>query len=224
MNPGWVCRSHTCCSPAVHAAHAPHALTNGTVTTPRTSVHEPATAALEPAADTFVLYSDGVFDVAKGEGSGPCAMLFLPEQIASGTVQVSHYPVQTKLEAKPDVQELRFAFWDLSGKTNVDALVAMTACAAQTQEHLRKVSFRPESLERFDPDAAASEVTRLLDDAKEDGARLRPHTEKLVQELVVLKAKSDQGDWSAGATFAKRFPQYEALLWKLRIFALLNTP
>ena len=32
VNPGWRCRSHTCCSPARHAAQDPHAHTNGTVT------------------------------------------------------------------------------------------------------------------------------------------------------------------------------------------------
>ena len=32
MKPGWVCRSHTCCSPAAQAVQDPQAQTNGTVT------------------------------------------------------------------------------------------------------------------------------------------------------------------------------------------------
>lgn len=195
-----------------------------TLTTPRTSVHEPGRVKLVPAEDAYLLYTDGVFDVAKGEGVGPCAMLFLPEQIADGSVHVTGYPVQTRLEAAPDIHQLRFAFWDLTGKTNADAHSYMTARAAQVQKHLREVNFRSEGLVRFDPTAAKAEIARLLTGAREDGNRLRPQAEALVRKLCTLKASADRGDWRAEARFASTYPKYQALLWKLKIYALLNAP
>ncbi|NOY80931.1 MAG: hypothetical protein GXP31_07980 [Kiritimatiellaeota bacterium] len=195
-----------------------------TLTTPRTTVHEVTTEELAPAEDTYLLYTDGVFDVAKGEGSGPCAMLFLPEQIASGRVQLGGYAVQTKLEAGPDAHELRFAFWDLTGKTNAEAQALMKASADQAREELRAAVFSPLSLARFSPEAATAEIGELLAAARDDGTRLRPGMEKLLRTLSGLKARAGQGDWQADAEFAKQVREYEALVWKLKIFALLNRP
>ena len=52
VNPGWVWRAHTWCSPAAHCAHRPQALTNGTVTrSPTRQRRTPApTAATVPAS------------------------------------------------------------------------------------------------------------------------------------------------------------------------------
>ncbi len=194
------------------------------LTTPRTAVHETTTAKLAPAEDTYLLYTDGVFDVAKGEGSGPCAMLFLPEQIASGRVQVGGYAVQTRIEAAPDTHELRFAFWDLTGKTNAEARALMAACAEKVQRELRDTVFAPASLARYVPAAAAAEVRELLDAARDDGTRLRPRLERLLRTLNTLKTRAGQGDWKAEAEFAKQVREYDALVWKLKIFALLNQP
>ncbi len=195
-----------------------------TLTTPRTTVHEVTTAELAPAEDTYLLYTDGVFDVAKGEGSGPCAMIFLPEQIASGRVQLSGYAVQTKLEAVPDIRELRFAFWDLTGKTNAEGRALMKASADQAREELRAAVFSPLSLTRFVPAAAAAEIRELLAAARDDGTRLRPGIEKRLRTLSGLKTQAGQADWQADAEFAKQVREYDALVWKLKIFALLNRP
>jgi len=195
-----------------------------TLTTPRTTAHETARVKLVPTRDTYLLYTDGVFDVAKGEGDGPCAMLFLPEEIAAGNVRVTGYPVQTVLEAAPGIHRLRFAFWDFTGKTNADARAYMTAHAVQVRQHLREVDFRSERLVRFDPGVATAEIAKLLDAARDDGKRLRAKAEALVRKLGDLKAGAERGDWRAEAQFATVSPQYDVLLWKLRIYALLDAP
>jgi hypothetical protein len=163
-----------------------------------------------------------VFDVAKGEGVGPCAMLFLPEEIVAGSVQVGGYAVQTRLEAAPDTHRLRFAYWDFTGKTNADARTRMTACAVQVQRHLREVSFHSETLERFDSSTAQAEISALLKAAREDGNRLRGKAETLIRKLVDFKAGAARGDCQAEVGFADAWPEYDALLWKLKIYALLN--
>ena len=195
-----------------------------TLITPRTSVHETAVAELVPAQDTYLLYTDTVFDVANGEGAGPCAMVFLPEQVAAGSVRVAGYPVQTMLAAASGTRELRFAFWDFTGKTNAEAQAYMTAHAARVQTELREATFSPEALTRFDPASAKAEIEKLLTDARADGQRLRPEISSLLQRLSELRAGAKQGRWEADAEFSELCPKLDALTWKLRIFALLNTP
>ena len=195
-----------------------------TVTTPRAERHEPETLDLVPAADTFLLYTDGVFDVAKKEGDGPCAMLFLPEEIASGKVQLASYSVNTYLEARPEAKRLRFTFWDFAGRVNADARAYLEANAARMQEELRQVEFRSESMAKFDPAATKAETDKLLSGAGEDGASVKDRIEQLVLQMTDLKAKADAGDWSADAKFVDLASECEVLTLKLKIFALLNAP
>lgn len=195
-----------------------------TLITPRTEGHEPATVTLEPAADTYLFYQDGVFDVAKGEGEGPCAMLFLPDEIASGTVELTNYPVNTVLQAAPGVRRLRFAFWDFQGRTNADAAGFLKQHGAAVRDELRALDFRPPLLAAFDAGAIPGEMKALLAAAAADGERLRPDAEALVAKLLDIKLRAEQGDWAAEAEFAQQFADYEALRWKLRIYGLLNTP
>jgi hypothetical protein len=188
-----------------------------TLITPRSTTHEPAAVPLDPAADTYLLYQDGVFDVAKGEGDGPCAMLFLPEEIAGGTVQLTEYPVTTTLQAAPGVRRLRFAFWDFTGRTNAAAAEFLTKNGAAVRDELRALEFRPPLLAAFDVVATPAELTALLTAAGEDGERLRPAAAALVGKLLDLKTRADAGDWTAEAEFAKQYADYEAMRWNLRI-------
>ena len=195
-----------------------------TLITPRTEAHEPATLPLDPAADTYLFYQDGVFDVAKGEGEGPCAMLFLPEEIAAGTVQLTNYPVHTTLQAAPGVLRLRFAFWDFKGRSNADAAGFLKAHGTAIRDELRALDFRPPLLAAFAAAAVPVELKALLAAAGEDGTALQPAATALVAKLVDIKTRADAGDWAAEAEFAQQFADYEALRWKLRIYGLLNTP
>lgn len=195
-----------------------------TLITPRTSVHETAGVKLVPAQDTYLLYTDTVFDVANGEGAGPCAMLFLPEQIAAGSVRVASYPVQTMLEAASDTHRLRFAFWDFTGKTNAEAQSRLTEHAVNVREALAQATFSAEALVDFDPVAAQADIEKLLTNARADGQRMRAEISSLLRQLGQLKTSAEQGQWEAEAEFAELHPRYDALTWKLRIFALLNTP
>lgn len=195
-----------------------------TLITPRTEAHEVATVALDPAADTYLLYQDGIFDVAKGEGDGPCAMLFLPEEIAAGTVELTDYPVNTTLKAAPGVLRLRFAFWDFAGRTNADAGAFLKQHGAAVRDELRALDVRPALLAAVDAGTLPAELKTLLAAAGEDGERLRPSAETLVGKLVDTAKRAAAGDWSAEPDFATQFADYETLRWNLRIFGLLNTP
>ena len=151
-------------------------------------------------------------------------MLFLPEQLASGSVHIAGYPVQTTLEAAPGTQQLRFAFWDFTGKTNAEAEARMAAHAVNVRGELRDATFSPEALVRLDPAAAKAGLETLLTHARDDGERMRAEMSSLLQRLEELKSRAEQGQWEAEAEFSELHPTYDALTWKLRIFALLNTP
>jgi len=195
-----------------------------TVITPRIEKHETTSFDVAPNEDTYLLYLDGVFDVAKGEGDGPCAMMFLPEEIASGKINISNYPVGTNLKVVPAAKRLRFAFWDLMGTTNAVAKAYFKENASKLQQELRQTEFLPESILRFDPVASKAETDKLIADAKEDGVSLKVKTAELLKKMAELKTKAEANDWSASAEFAKIQPEFEALIWKLKIYALLNTP
>jgi hypothetical protein len=195
-----------------------------TLITPRREAHEPATVVLEPAADTYLLYQDGVFDVAKGEGEGPCAMLFLPEETASGTAELTNYPVSTTLKAAAGVLRLRLAFWDFKGRSNADAGLLLAQHAVAVRDDLRTLDFRPALLAAFAPATATAELRDLLRDAGEDGVRLKPAAEALLGKLVDIRQRVDADQWTAEAEFAKQFADYDAIRWTLRIYRLLNTP
>lgn len=195
-----------------------------TLITPRTAEHEPATVALDPATDSYLLYLDGVFDVAKGEGDGPCALLFLPEEIASGTVQLTNYPVNTTLKASPGALRLRFAFWDFKGRTNAEATEFLKQNGKAASDELRALDFRPPLLAAFTAGAIPAELKALLTAAAADGERLQPAAEELVGKLLDSQRRADAGDWAAEAEFAQQFADYDAMRWKLRIYGLLNTP
>lgn len=190
--------------------------------TPRTDAKEPQTLTLEPEKDTYFYYYDSVFDTAKGQGSGPCAAIVAPEALESGVVRITNYPVVTELKLKPDANEARLAFYDLSGRTNAEAEKYLGTCGAQDLQDLQKEDFRPLPLQSLNLTALTTEATQLLADAAEEGKAYQPQMEKLLGEVTALKSDADAGDWVAEAKLAQTLSNSADLFWKLKAQALLN--
>lgn len=190
--------------------------------TPRTDLAEPETLQLEPQQDTFLYYYDTVFDLAKGEGDGPCAMLVAPPGVLGGNVQIGGYAVHTNLTLDPAAREARMAFYDFSGKTNAEAESYMAKSAAADLAELTAMDFRPTPVIEFDAAALAKEADDLLVTAAEEGAALRTKVDELVTKAGELKARADGGDWSAEAELAALLNDSADMFWKLKTLALLN--
>ncbi|MEN6548393.1 MAG: hypothetical protein ABFE07_20310 [Armatimonadia bacterium] len=190
--------------------------------TPRTDAKEPQTLTLEPDKDTFLYYYDTVFDIAKGQGAGPCAAIVAPEALQSGVVRITNYPVVTELTLKPDAKEARFCFYDLKGRTNAEAEKYLRTCGAQDLSDLQKEDFRPLPLQSLKADALTTESNQLLADAAEEGKAYKPQVEKLLGQIASLKAQADAGDWVAEAQLSDTIQSSADLFWKLRAQALLN--
>jgi hypothetical protein len=192
--------------------------------TPRTDLSEPKTLELVPAQDTYLYYYDNVFDVAKGEGDGPCAALISPASVQGGRVNIGDYAVLTDIDLKPEAGQARLGFYDFTGLTNAAADAYLKAHAAGDLTQLEQTDFRPPAANGLDADALKSEATKLLADAAEDGKALQPQVEGLLSQLAALKPKAGAGDWGAEADLADEVESSTDLFWKLRAFAVLNRP
>lgn len=192
--------------------------------TPTTDLKQTQTLNLVPDKDTYLFYYDAVYDVAKGQGNGPCAAVIAPEAVKSGKVAVGTYSEDTTLELKPEVGHLRFALYDFNKQSNADAEAYLKAQAAADLAELLKVDFRPQMVREMDLDKFRAEATRLIAEAAEDGAALKPKVDELLGKVAGLKTKADAGDWQAEADIAQALRDSEDLFWRLRTFAALNKP
>jgi len=192
------------------------------VKTPRTDQQEPSTLQLAPGEDIWLLYYDAIFDVAKGEGEGPCAALLEQTPLLSGRVAIGDYAVMTYLDLKPEAGAFRFALYDFAGRTNAEAEAYLQAHGQEDWARLLALDFRPQPVRELQLPNLKAEVAQLLEEAKEDGSALKPKIEALLQQMEALSQKAQHEDWQAEADLAELWRNSQDLLWRLRIFALLN--
>lgn len=190
--------------------------------TPRIDQKEPSTLEVQPAEDTYLYYYDAVFDVAKGEGDGPCAVVLDPAGIAGGNVSIGDYAVQTTLNLKPAAGQARLALYDFTGKTNADAEAYLKDHGAADLAALSKADFRPEPVRGLQSDKLRTDALNLLALAADDGKALEPRVMELLTKVDALKATADQGDWIAEADLSTALLDSVDLFWKLQTFAALN--
>ncbi len=192
------------------------------VMTPRIDKKQGERLDLVPGGDTWLYYYDTVFDVANGEGDGPCAALLAPGAVTGGRVGIGGYGVNTTVQLDPSVGEARLAFYDFTGWTNAEAERYMTEQGADDLAQLQAMSFRPALVRELDLAEFTAETQRLLEAAGVDGDALRPRVEKLLARVTELKPKADAGDWPAEAELAETLRASDDLFWKLKTFAVLN--
>lgn len=190
--------------------------------TPRVDRKEGEPLEIVPEQDTYLYYYDAVFDVAKGEGGGPCAAMVVPGPLTGGAVYITDYPVITRLDLAPQAGEARLGLYDFTGLSNAEAEAYLKQNGARDLGELQAADFRPVCVQSLDPAAMRAEVEGLLTDADEDGATLRPRVEDLLRTLEELMTPAQQGDWRAEAALAALIRSSEDLMWKLRAFAVLN--
>ncbi|MGD9495500.1 MAG: hypothetical protein AB7Y46_04220 [Armatimonadota bacterium] len=192
------------------------------VATPRTDQQQVSTLQVVPGEDGYLYYYDAVFDVAKGEGDGPCAALPAPEGLSGGTVSIGDYAVVTHLDYAPQAGEARLALYDFAGLTNAQAAEYLAQRWQADRDELRGTDFRPEAARTLDLVAFESEVREMLARAADDGEPLRPRVEELLGKLAQARDAAAAGDWQAEASLSALLRESDELLWRLRIFALLN--
>ena len=192
------------------------------VTTPTRDVKQGQHAKLVPKDDWYLFLYDTVFDVAKGEGDGPCAVMMLPEQVASAGVQVGSYCVPIELNVKPQQTEVRLAFWDFTGKANADALASLRSRAGALQRSLRETDFRSALLATFDVARERKRVAGYLKSGGKKAAALRAKADAALDAVARLCDAVRKGEWQLSGELAGKVRAYGKILWDVKFFALLN--
>jgi len=201
---------------------------NRTVQTPAHTFHQGETADLDPQQDWWLVYYDTVFDPARGEGRGPCALLFRPEEIAGGQVKVGSYPVHTTLTVRPEVRWVHLLFWDFTGRDNETALAQMRRYAEENRRQLAACDFLNRRVREFDLSAARAEVEELLSAAagtEKFAEQLGGLHRRLGELLSALRPPSPEKGPSpirAEEEFLRRLAEREELLWELKFHVLLH--
>ena len=86
----------------------------------------------------WAVYYDEIFDVAKGEGEGPCSMLIAVP--AEGQIRFApgSYAVGTNISLPAETRTVRMAFWDHQGMTNAEARALVAEQAPAVRELLHR--------------------------------------------------------------------------------------
>ena len=192
--------------------------------TPRTDEGQGKTLTLDPSADRWLYYYDTIFDMAKGEGDGPCAALVDPQGLNGGSVSVGDYAVMTTLDYDPAAGGALIGLYDFAGKTNAEAEEYLKTHGAADAARLAESDFRPLGVQTLDVAALRDLASGLLAEAEEDGDALRPQVEELLAGVDRLHALSLAGDVRAEAELAELLAGSDDLFWRLRAFAVLNHP
>jgi len=189
------------------------------VRTPAALVREGENKTLTGEQNWWALYYDEVFDVARGEGEGPCGLLFVPRQVKTMRIAPGGYSVNTELQVKPTEGDIRLVFAEFPGTANADALKFMQRSASSILADLTATDFTPRLIANTDFDALGKELADLV-------ARARPPADqagKLRQLLADARGAAEAargGDWKAELRVAKLLRAYRDALWGLKIQAL----
>ncbi len=132
------------------------------IQTPSRLVEQGEDVTVPLAENWWAVYYDEVFDVAKGEGAGPCSMLIVPPEGGEVRFAPGGYSVTTGITLPADTTRVRMAFWDHNGVTNADALALVAGRADEVRALLESADFTPAVVAQFDIAEARAEVRRAL--------------------------------------------------------------
>ncbi len=179
-----------------------------------------------PAKDAWwSLYYDEVFDVAKGEGDGPCGLLLIPEETGQIGFNPGSYAVDTRIAYLPQTRRIRLAFWDFMGKTNADALARLQAGASGVRNELAVADFTPDALKGIDAAALRTEVRRAIESPavrKALGAKLTAVQAWLAQYAPALEKKQPFTGIEAEERLLQSIDKYRDFSWEVKLAELLE--
>jgi hypothetical protein len=132
------------------------------IQTPRILIQQGQRPTLPAQDHWWSVYYDEIFDVAKGEGDGPCGLLLLPQEPRQLTFNVGDYAVTTRIEYPPATRRMHLAFWDFHGRPNAEALDRLRRGAVEVRQELAGLDFTPAAVHGADLAALRSDLQRAL--------------------------------------------------------------
>ena len=191
------------------------------VATPSATLEQGQNVSLDAAKHWYAVYYDTVFDVARGEGEGPCAMLLAPEGVETVKFRVGSYAVDTELVCRPEARAVRLAFWEFPQVANGSALAAFRAGAGRWEEELKGFDFTPAAVRGFDAKAELAELGGLT---ARPGVRaaLGAKADEFRKRIEGLAAGGGGLGILQEAELLGLLAGYREFLWELRVAALLG--
>lgn len=190
------------------------------IKTPHALIKEGQRAKLPARDHWWAVYYDEVFDVAGGEGVGPCALLLDPAQASDITFAPGGYAVDTVMSFSPGTRRIRLAFWDLSKRTNAEALAHISRLAPDVRRELHRMDFTPAGVREFDVAAVRTHL--------EEALRLPPVRKQLAGQIAEVRTllgmhTSDAGASSIAAEerLLQAIDKYRGFIWEVKLAELL---
>lgn len=213
----------TRCYPSFFTSH--HNRTGARrIRTPATLIEEGQNTGIDAADNWWLCYYDDVFDVAKGEGSGPCAMMVLPEQARTISCRPGGYAVDTAVECAPDSGTVRLAFWDFKGRPNEDVLTDMHHLAESARSELSKLDPTPRTVQNAKLKTHREELAAILESdvcrqtlGKDKVAAIR----QWLHATETAAPHSDRLSVDAQEQILRGIDDMQDILWEARLARLL---
>ena len=190
--------------------------------TPRIDKHEPEILDLVPEKDTYLYFYDTVFDVAKGEGDGPCTALVAPEALRSGRVHLGDYSVVSAVDSAARGWPGPAGLLGFHRAQERRGRGLSEGPRGRGLGRLAQTDFRPEAVRRLQTDRLQAEARRTPGRRGRRRQTVPARMGSSLTRVAVLKASADTGDWKAEAELATVLAGSADLFWKLKGVAALN--
>jgi len=190
------------------------------VATPAGTLDQGQRVELPAAQHGYAVYYDTVFDVARGEGEGPCAALFGRGAIRAVKFDVGSYAVGTELVCRPDARSVRLAFWDMPNVANEAALASFRRSARTWADELHAFDFTPAAVRGFEPEAELATLGQLTR-APEVRTALGAKAEAYRKQIEALASRSGTLGILDENRLLGFLSGYREFLWELKLAALL---
>jgi len=172
------------------------------------------------------LYYNSVYDAVHiGHGSfgtvrtgtGPCAMLWLPNQTQSVTFIIGSYGIDTDLHLEPTLQDFRFVFFDYATKNNKEAKPDLHT--QMLLKELSNFSFTDPSLKNWPLQQNQAKIRQVLASVSEDeeAATQYDHWGRELAAQLKLACSRSAGAILAEANAARTIGQWERGLHVLKL-------
>lgn len=190
------------------------------ILTPAATINQGENVSHPAAEHWYAVYYDTIFDVAKGEGEGPCAMMFSPDAVKTVKFDVGGYAVTTHLICDLAARSVRLAFWEFPKVNNDEVLAAFRSQANKCAAQLRDFDFTPAAVRSFDPKSELAELTRLSQ-APEVRKQLGAKAEQYRKQIEALTPASGPPGILQQAELLALIADYREFLWELKLAALI---
>jgi hypothetical protein len=194
------------------------------IQTPSTLVEQGQNVTAPVAENWWAVYYDEVFDVARGEGDGPCGLMLLPQEASDTQFDPQSYAVNTQITYRPDQRRLHLAFWKYPGRANADVLAEMGANATTVRNELATTDFTPAAVRDLDIAALRAEVERATQSeaVKEYlGERLGEVRGWLDESAPAVQAQSEAPSIEAEEKLLASVGKYYGFMWEVKLAELL---